>query len=72
MVVGVSQAMSIIAKVVALTEKNIKVKLENGSEFEVDKVIWESKERVYNRESRKIESKVCIGMTTRKSWILSC
>ena len=47
-----------IAKVVALTEKSIKVKLENGSEFEVDKVIWESKERVYNRESRKIESKV--------------
>ena len=47
-----------IAKVVVLTEKSIKVKLENGSEFEVDKVIWESKERVYNRESRKIESKV--------------
>lgn len=47
-----------IAKVVALTEKSIKVKLENGSEFEVDKVTWESKERVYNRESRKIESKV--------------
>ena len=47
-----------IAKVVALTEKSIKVKLESGSEFEVDKVTWESKERVYNRESRKIESKV--------------
>ena len=47
-----------IAKVVDLTEKSIKVKLESGSEFEVDKVTWESKERVYNRESRKIESKV--------------
>ena len=47
-----------IAKVVALTEKSIKVILDSGSEFEVDKVTWESKERVYNRESRKIESKV--------------
>ena len=47
-----------IAKVVASTEKSIKVKLENGSEFDVDNVTWDSKERVYNRESRKIESKV--------------
>ena len=47
-----------IAKVVALTEDSIKVSLENGSEFEVDKITWESTEKVYNRESRKIESKV--------------
>ena len=47
-----------IAKVVALTENSIKVRLENGAEFEVDKTTWESTEKVYNRESRKIESKV--------------
>lgn len=47
-----------IAKVVALTENSIKVRLENGAEFEVDKITWESTEKVYNRELRKIESKV--------------
>lgn len=47
-----------IAKVVALTENSIKVRLETGAEFEVDKITWESTEKVYNRESRKIESKV--------------
>lgn len=47
-----------IAKVVALSENSIKVKLETGAEFEVDKITWESTEKVYNRELRKIESKV--------------
>ena len=47
-----------IAKVVALAENSIKVRLETGAEFEVDKITWESKEKVYNRELRKIESKV--------------
>lgn len=47
-----------IAKVVALTEDSIRVSLENGNEFEVDRITWVSTEKVYNRESRKIESKV--------------
>ena len=47
-----------IAKVVALAENSIKVRLETGAEFEVDKITWESTEKVYNRELRKIESKV--------------
>ena len=47
-----------IAIVVALTEDEILVRLENGKEINVGKAEWESEAKVYNKESRKIESEV--------------
>lgn len=47
-----------IAKVVELSEDKIKVKLESGTILSVNKVTWENRERVYNKEERKIESQV--------------
>ncbi|MBR3087521.1 MAG: AAA family ATPase [Prevotella sp.] len=47
-----------IAIVVALTEDEIRVRLENGKEINVGKTEWESEAKVYNKESRKIESEV--------------
>lgn len=47
-----------IAIVVALTEDEIRVRLENGKEINVRKTEWESEAKVYNKESRKIESEV--------------
>ena len=47
-----------IAKVIELDDDKITVQLERGSKFHVEKVTWESKEQVYNRETRKIEAEV--------------
>ena len=53
-----------IAKVSALEENKILVKLENGGEIEVHKVSWENVESQYNRETRKMESNI-IGSFTQ-------
>lgn len=49
-----------IAKVVELAEDKIKVRLENGKELLVEKMVWESCESVYNKETKRVES-VVIG-----------
>ena len=53
-----------IAKVSALEENKILVRLENGSEIEVNQVSWENIQSLYNRETRKMESTV-IGSFTQ-------
>jgi len=53
-----------IAKVSALEEDKILVRLESGGEIEVKKVSWENVESRYNRETRKMESTV-IGSFTQ-------
>lgn len=53
-----------IAKVSALEESKIIVKLENGHEIEVQKVAWENVLSRYNRDTRKMESAV-IGSFTQ-------
>ena len=53
-----------IAKVSDLSEDTITVKLENGAEVNVAQTVWESLERVYNRETKKMESKV-VGTFTQ-------
>ena len=47
-----------IAKVVELSEDHIVVSLENGKTINVGRATWECYERVYNRETRKIESEM--------------
>jgi hypothetical protein len=53
-----------IAKVSALDESKILVRLENGSEIEVYPVSWENIQSQYNRKTRKMESTV-IGSFTQ-------
>ena len=53
-----------IAKVSCLSENTITVKLEDGSEVNVEQAVWESKEQVYNRETKKMESEV-VGTFTQ-------
>ena len=53
-----------IAKVSALEEDKILVRLENGGEIEVHKVSWENVESKYNRDTRKMESTI-IGSFTQ-------
>ena len=53
-----------IAKVSALEENKILVRLENGGEIEVHKVSWENVESQYNRDTRKMESTI-IGSFTQ-------
>ena len=53
-----------IAKVSALEENKILVRLENGCEIEVHKVSWENVESQYNRDTRKMESTI-IGSFTQ-------
>ena len=53
-----------IAKVSALEENKILVRLENGNEIEVHRVSWENIQSQYNRETRKMESNV-IGSFTQ-------
>ena len=52
-----------IAKVIELSETNIKVKLENGREVNVEKLVWESRKSVYNKETQKVESEVVGSFT---------
>lgn len=47
-----------IAKVIKLEDDAIQVQLENGNQVRVVRATWESYERIYNRETRRIESKV--------------
>ncbi len=53
-----------IAKVSSLSANTITVKLEDGSEVNVEQAVWESKEQVYNRETKKMESEV-VGTFTQ-------
>lgn len=53
-----------IAKVVELGDDYITVELESGLRFGVEKMIWESRENVYNRETKKLESEV-VGSYTQ-------
>lgn len=47
-----------IAKVVELDDDHIKVALENGKMIDVKKMVWESRESTYNKETKKVESVV--------------
>lgn len=47
-----------IAKVICLDDDVIQVQLENGNKVRVVRTTWESYERIYNRETHRIESKV--------------
>lgn len=47
-----------IAIVTELSDEQIKVRLENGNELKVEQMEWESRECVYNPESKKVESEV--------------
>ena len=53
-----------IAKVVELGDDYITVELESGLRFGVEKMVWESRENVYNRETKKLESEV-VGSYTQ-------
>ena len=53
-----------IAKVVELGEDNIKVVLENGRNINVEKMVWEKRESVYNKETKKVETEI-IGSFTQ-------
>ena len=52
-----------IAIVTKLTDDKIVVVLENGKTLKVEKMVWESKESVYNEDTRKVESKVVGSFT---------
>ena len=52
-----------IAKVTELGIDSIKVILENGKTINVEKMVWESRESVYNKDSQKVESKVVGSFT---------
>lgn len=53
-----------IAMITALDEENVAVRLEDGREFNVGRFTWESQEKVYHRENRKIESET-VGTYTQ-------
>lgn len=53
-----------IAKVVDFDDEVIQVQLENGNKVSVVRTTWESYEKVYNRETRRIESHV-VGSYTQ-------
>lgn len=53
-----------IAKVVELGEDSIKVVLENGRNINVEKMVWEKRESVYNKETMKVETEI-IGSFTQ-------
>ena len=47
-----------IAKVIKLEEDTIQIELKNGDKVSVVRSTWESYERIYNKDTRKIESHV--------------
>ena len=53
-----------IAKVVALSDDHIKVVLESGKEIKAEKMVWEKRESVYNKETKKVETEI-IGSFTQ-------
>ena len=63
-----------IGMVKELEEDKITIRLENGTELNVKQATWESYERVYNRETRKMESRV-VGTYTqyplRLAWAIT-
>jgi len=52
-----------IAKVVELSDEYIKVVLENGNEIHVEKMMWERRESVYNKETKKVETEITGSFT---------
>lgn len=52
-----------IAKVVDLNDDYIKVVLENGNEINVEKMRWEKRESVYNKETKKVETEITGSFT---------
>ena len=52
-----------IAKVVELSDDHIKVVLENGKEIKVEKMVWEKRESVYNKETKKVETEITGSFT---------
>ncbi len=52
-----------IAKVVDLSDDFIKVVLENGKEINVEKMRWEKRESVYNKETKKVETEITGSFT---------
>ena len=53
-----------IAKVSSLSEETITVTLESGEEVNVEQTVWESEERVYDRETKQMKSEV-VGTFTQ-------
>ena len=52
-----------IAKVIELDEDLIKVVLEDGKEIAVEKMVWEKRESVYNKETKKVDSELTGSIT---------
>lgn len=52
-----------IAKVVDLSDDYIKVVLDNGNEINVEKMRWEKRESVYNKETKKVETEITGSFT---------
>lgn len=53
-----------IAKVIGLEDDEIQVQLENGNKIRVVRATWESYRRIYNRQTRRIESEA-VGSYTQ-------
>lgn len=53
-----------IAKVKELSDESILVQLENGREVNVEKLTWESKEKTYDKNARKLETEI-VGTFTQ-------
>lgn len=53
-----------IAKVIGLEDDEIQVQLENGNKIRVARTTWESYKRIYNRQTRRIESEA-VGSYTQ-------
>lgn len=53
-----------IAKVVELSEDHIRVVLEDGRKINVEKMVWEKRESIYNKETKKVETEI-IGSFTQ-------
>lgn len=63
-----------IAKVVDLSDDYIKVVLENGNEINVEKMRWEKRESVYNKETKKVETEITGSFTQyplKLAWVIT-
>jgi hypothetical protein len=63
-----------IAKVVALSDDHIKVVLESGKEIKVEKMVWEKRESVYNKETKKVETEIIGSFTQyplKLAWVIT-
>ena len=52
-----------IAKVIELGEDLIRVALEDGRKINVEKMVWEKRKSVYNKETQKVETEVTGSFT---------